>query len=217
MKAHRDLRVTGTADSLGRLMEVLSRSLPEGWVRDGSREKKVRDEIPGSYRPQYCFVSLPTGDTPSAEIWFAGKGDSQLYVSAIVSRGRNMTLEECNALIMEFHDSVLAPEASRAGLHIDVEPEEQGPENWMTTPTAKLLRSFSGIAKGSHSRSHPLDTERWIMFLIAAHRENAEVNATGLAEWLMHEGWGHDAASSLAIEYDLVRDLLKTYDKATPK
>jgi hypothetical protein len=214
MKAHRNLRVTGTAESLGRLMEKVSATLLLGWTRDQAREKKVHDEVPGSYRPQYCFVSPPAGNRPSAALWFSMKGGDQLYVSTIVSTGRNMTLEECNGLIQEFHDSFLAPEASAAGLHIDLEPEDQGPETWMTTGLAKQLRAFSGIAKGSGNRSHPLDRERWIKFLIGAHKENAELNATDLARWLMEEGWGEEPASTLAIEYELARDLLRTYEGA---
>ena len=84
----------------------------------------------------------------------------------------------------------------------------------MVSPAvAEALRRFSVLANKSTGASHPLDRDRWFDFILLAHRENAQLDASVLARWLSEsEGWFEDCARDLAGEYERSRSLLTRYE-----
>jgi hypothetical protein len=68
------------------------------------------------------------------------------------------------------------------------------------------LRAFSANKLGA---SHPYDRERWLRFLIRAHMDHVELDATTLSRWFIEEEhWDEDRAHDLAIQFDFARELL---------
>ncbi|MGA2739659.1 MAG: hypothetical protein ABSG65_19745 [Bryobacteraceae bacterium] len=123
----------------------------------------------------------------------------------------SLTYDQYNAIVQEFHDRFALPAASATGVQVELGTADPQIEDFLSAPTARLLRSFSGCA--NRSILHPLDRERWNEFLTAAHREDAPLSASMLQRWLIEEeGWPEDEASNLAIEYEQARGLLEVYE-----
>ncbi len=212
MEAHRKLEVTGSVAALEQLRTLVSDRITNGWQRDRERESRINSETEDDHL--WFFQCAASGDRPAAVLWWALlRGEQCLRVVNITSRERNLTKAECNEIVEDFHTRFVRPAAEELGLHVDFGAPEVGPEDWMTRDTAARLRRFAVVANKETGLSHPRDQEFWCDFLIAAHKENAELNAWDLAQWLMSRGWSPDAAHDLAGEYALGRELLRAYDQ----
>jgi hypothetical protein len=82
----------------------------------------------------------------------------------------------------------------------------------LTQGTFKKLRAFT-VAANKQAPSHPFDQERWREFVIGAHREDAQLAAEEVRDWLIDQGFPEDKARSLAVAYESGRHLLKHYEQ----
>lgn len=111
---------------------------------------------------------------------------------------------------------MLEPIVRGTGLHLDILSERFDISDYVSEPVHKLLRAFSDIASKDGAALHPLDRDRWIEFIIAAHRERADWVASQMEKWLVSEGWSHDAAERLAAEYEFACALLEANEPRGP-
>ena len=111
----------------------------------------------------------------------------------------------------EFHDRFALPAANKAGVKVELGNPDPQIEDFLSGPTARLLRTFSSAA--NKAVLHPLDRKRWNEFLTAAYREGASLDPSVLERWLIEEEkWPEAKAIQLIIEYEHARDLLETYE-----
>jgi hypothetical protein len=91
---------------------------------------------------------------------------------------------------------------------------DQTIEDWTDLATASALKCFSSLANKSTGRSHPLDEERWLDFIIAAHRGGRPLDPEQLSRWLIQvERWSDYIAQDLASDYSMGMALLDRYDR----
>jgi len=121
-----------------------------------------------------------------------------------------LTYDNYNATLEEFHERFTLPAAQTVGAEIQLRPPDPRIEDFVSTSTADLLRSFSGLADKSILDS--MDRKRWNEFLTAAHREGARLSPSMLQQWLIEEeNWPEAEAANLATEYEHARELLGVY------
>jgi hypothetical protein len=81
----------------------------------------------------------------------------------------------------------------------------------LTQETFQKLRAFAAGAN-KQAPSHPYDEDRWREFVIGAHREDAQLAAQELRDWLIDQGFPEDITSDLVIAYERGRELLRHYE-----
>jgi hypothetical protein len=128
---------------------------------------------------------------------------------------RDLSVLQCNALIRAFH-RLTAPIAEKLGLHVELTTPVARLKDWMSTEAAKKLRLFSNNANKNTGTGHPMDLQRWMAFLVAAHGEGAEIDSEDLEHWLTEQGWQPDIAHDLALQYEFGRVLLEYVDPVPP-
>ena len=209
MKVYRDLVFRGSRLALDRFVADLEQRLTDGWTRYHARESEVRRAALGK---MYCFSCTTAGQRPASELWVATQADGALYVSNVLANEySSLTYEQYNLIVQEFHDRFALPAARAAGIEVEFGKPDPQIEDFLSEPTARLLRSFSGLA--NRSVLHPLDRQRWNDFLTAAYRDAAPLSASMLKRWLIEEeNWPEDKAIDLVIEYEHARDLLEVYE-----
>jgi hypothetical protein len=209
MKVYGDLTVQGDPASLENFVVVLERFLTNGWSRYREPEARVRRAALG---PMYCFRCTARDSRPASELWMATDSDGNLYVSNIRAQDfPSLTYDQYNAVLADFYTHCAKPAADAAGVNIDLGNPDPQLEDFMSSETAKLLRSFSREA--NRSVFHPLDRRRWNEFLASAYREGAKLPPELLQRWLVEEEkWPEDEAINLAMEFEHARDLLETFE-----
>lgn len=101
-----------------------------------------------------------------------------------------------------------------SGIELVLTSTDQTIEDWTDHDTASALKRFSSLANKSTGRSHPLDEERWLDFIISAHHGGRSLDPEQLSRWLIEvERWSDDIAHDLASEYSMGMALLDRYDR----
>lgn len=158
----------------------------------------------------------PTGDNLGFSLWMFEEKGGRYKVSNIVPlQHGDLGTKGYNNALKDFVRAVVQPAADESHLEYDLSSGLESIENWMDQDTAATLKRFSNLANKSTGRGHPMDGDRWIDFLLSAHRKNSPLNSEQLARWLFEvERWPSEIANELALEYDLSRLLLSKYDEA---
>jgi hypothetical protein len=212
MKVFRELLLTGDPKREVELIEVMQSNLPPDWTRAVQVERELND---GARLRMYCFECAAAVGRPAASLWIFPRSEGTgLYVSNIVPREvGELGKDLYNAILEDFYSRVAFQAAGTVGWSATMSGDDKPIESWLGENAAQLLKEFSGAANKATGSSHPLDAIRWRAFLISAHRVQAKLDASRLAEWLAGQGWDEERASELAIEYEQSRDLLSAYDE----
>jgi hypothetical protein len=192
-------------------VEQIERSLPAGWIRDREAESRARSAPALTPRPTYCFACTKDSHRPAAMLILSQKDGETFYVSNIIPMGRHrLSYGEYNAVLEDFYERVLRPNAEQSGLtKHNLTDADVGLDRWMSSATAEKLRRFSACANKSTGSAHPNDRDRWNDFLLSAHRERSSLDSSTLQRWLVEvEDWQPEVAEQLAIEYGSGRALL---------
>ena len=160
-------------------MAEIEQRLADGWSRFHERERTARRSALGA---MYCFSCTKTASRPASERWIATRSDGALYVSNTVCADYDLTYDRYNAILREFHDGFGRAAADKAGVEVELGNPNPQIEDFISGPTARLLRTFSCAA--NKAVLHPLDRKRWNEFLTAAYREGASLDASLLERWL---------------------------------
>ena len=194
------------------LIAAIQSKLPPDWTRAVHVEQELND---GARLRMYCFECAASVGRPVASLWIFPRSEGNgLYVSNIVPREvGELGKDLYNEILKDFYSRVASEAAGTVGWSATMTGDDRPIESWLGENSAQLLMEFSGSASKATGSSHPLDAIRWRTFLISAHRAQAKLDATRLAEWLSGQGWTEERAAELAIEYEQSRDLLSAYDE----
>jgi hypothetical protein len=124
-----------------------------------------------------------------------------------------LTYAQYNAILADFVERVAAPVTNQFGFTITETKPRESVDDWFSPDAALKLKHFSDAANKSTGSSHPMDERRWFEFLVAAHRDKAELSTSKLARWLHEvERWDEDSAHRLAGDFENSLSLLAFYD-----
>ena len=213
MKQFKDLNITGPYERFTALIDAVTSGLPGGWCRDLEAEARMDKIGLEGTDAGFAFARDATDGDPPARV-FLHYGRGRLRVSNIVPHDvGQLSMSQYNAILDEFAEMVRTHLPSDNQVDIEVTSDEAAITDWVSSDAAKLLDVFSDVA--NRSILHPLDFERWMRFLLQAHREGSTLHSSFLARWLAEElGWPPERAHDLARDYEFARDLLKAYDEA---
>ena len=213
MKQFKDLDITGLDERLLALIDAVSSDLPDGWWRDPEAEAHMDTIGLEGTDARFTFARDATDGDPPARV-FLHRESGRLRVSNIVPRDvGELSMSQYNAILDEFAEMVRTQMPPESQLKFHVTSDEAAITDWVSGHAADLLKGFSVLA--NRSILHPLDFERWVRFLLQAHREGSTLHTSFLSQWLVEEhGWPPDRAHDLARDYEFARDLLKAYDES---
>lgn len=212
LEVYKELTVRGDPVRFEAFIQELATAAAPAWSRDQDREQELTSSL--STRV-YVFKSSADTDRFAASLFFTARG-AELTVTNIVPHTlRSLTRDQYNALLDGFARLYIRPIAARFGFEVELTPDRRPITHWLSEEAAGRLIRFSHAANKGTGSGHPLDFDRWVAFLIQAHREAARLDATTLSRWLVEEdAWPGETASALAVEYEFGRSLLKAYDAA---
>lgn len=130
-------------------------------------------------------------------------------VNVVPDESGELSHDEYNDAVAEFHDKYLADVCTSLGLTAQLGAVHFDLEKDLPPGVFEALSMFSGAANKSTGSSHPMDRERWFDLIWRAHAADADLDPTLLGQWLEADGWGYREARELAIEYEFSRGLLR--------
>ncbi len=209
MKVFRDLFLRGDPERLLATMEEVERQLTDGWSREAETEENLR-AMALRGEPTYCFACEQKERRPAAVVFITQKEPSLFYVPNIIPKDRReLSLDEYNQILAEFTDRFVRPAADQSGVHVELTDTQADLSSWLSPAAAQKLRAFSAAADRNTGASQPRDHDRWMDFILAAHRDGSRLDAHTLLRWLIEvENWPPDVAQRLAVEYEFGREVL---------
>jgi hypothetical protein len=209
MKVFRDLFLRGEPEQLRATMSEVERLLSEGWSRDALAEGNLPALAPWG-EPTYCFACAQRQQRPAAVVFVTQKEAGLFYVPNVIPRDqRELSHDAYNDILAEFHDRYVRPAADRTGVRVELTDTQADLSSWLSPAAAQKLRGFSAAANRSTGASHPSDQDRWMDFIVAAHRDGSRLDAHTLRRWLTEvENWPPEVAQRLALEYEFGKEVL---------
>ena len=210
MKVYQNLYVDLKDYDHSRFFDELAGRASPPWARDRTKEEDTHQ----LGEPTYIFTRQADTRVPGALVALAKATDGRWYVTNIVPEEfGSLSYDQYNRILMEFYEQVLQHLTDEHAVSLELTSGDLEIDDLLVPETARLLRLFSAAANKSSGGSHPLDQERWLRFLSAAHRDHATLTADLLRRFLTEDGWPEDAAIKLASEYEFALDLLQLYDE----
>jgi hypothetical protein len=210
MEVFRELHVEATGPGqLDALIHEIDKSLSTGWTRDRDLEEGFRKQIITTKR-LFCFSYDGDDRLPSATIHLVEDAPGRLVLPNIAPRTKyRLSIAEFNALLEEFAERFLRPCAERLGVRVDITSGKKELGHWLSDAAAAKFRRFSERANRRAGYLLPADRERWLEFLLEAHRERSKLDGSTLRRWLVEvEDWAPEVADQLAREYAFGEELL---------
>ena len=169
----RDLRVRAPDLEVENLWVALSRvEVPQPWIRDDETARKWQDDC-GPARQVFRYPDPNVGVFVVRRPW-------GLEVPNIVFSQRNqVSSSDYNTMAKRFADDVLSRvRAEIPSISIELGPVEHHIEDVAHPSVVEALRRFSRMANKATGNAHPLDNERWRLFVRTAH-ETMSSSSTG--------------------------------------
>jgi len=122
-------------------------------------------------------------------------------------------MEQYNQILGDFERTFIEPLMNGLKKHVFNYQIRTEPmlEDVLSPDSMTRLKSFSATA--NKAMLHPLDVQRWRVFIVRTHLEDAVVDLSLLSDWLQGEGWPEEQRASLIDEYKLGRSILSVYDE----
>ena len=215
MKQFKDLDIIGPEEELRALINTASASLPANWRRDPEAEARLAKFVREGKDAGFTFCRDAKDGDVKVGLFLAREG-RRLYVPNIIPlEDRELSMDQYNGVLDEFADMLHTHLPPDSQLTIRVTSDDATITDWISVEAAKLLQRFSDLANRSTGSAHPLDFERWALFLIQVHREGPGLDSDILSRWLVEElKWPPDRVDKLVEEYEFARDLLRIYDRS---
>ncbi len=173
--------------------------------------RKVRSAKAGAY----CFTKNFAPKLGDVAIWLESRGASELHVSSIIplKAQKSMDVGQYNQILENFEKTFIEPLLNGMKRHIFSYQSPRDPtlEDVLSTDSMRRLKVFSAMA--NKGMLHPLDMQRWQVFIARTHLENAVIEPSMLSDWLQGEGWPEERRSRLIDDYELGRSLLSVYEE----
>jgi hypothetical protein len=210
MEVLREMQVQANGrEQTDALMGEIEKALLPGWARDRILEEDLR-RIISAPRRLFCFTYDGDDRFPRSTICLIEDEPGRLRLSNIVPRTMGeLEIGQSNDLLEEFSRRIIGPCAERMGVRVEVTSRDKDLSHWLTDAAAGKFRKFSGSANKRAGYLLPIDRERWLEFVLTAHRDGSKLDATTLRRWLIEvEGWSPEVADRLAGEYAFGGELL---------
>jgi hypothetical protein len=197
-------------------LNALTKILDDGWIRDVELEKKVKeDRLSSSTSNLYCFKCNENGDRRAASLWMSEEVSGLKVHNIVPAVFGSLSFSEYNFILNEFYEKYIKPLSNKFGFKTHLSKSHETIDDWAEPATVKALKLFSACANKSTGRGHPLDDERWMDFVITAHRVNDDLQFEDLRRWLVEEEkWFDEIAWDLSADYEYGRQLLKKYEQS---
>ena len=212
IEVYQDLFFRGPVSNRATFRAVLVETTSKSWRHNVEQEEKIIAHT-GTHDDVMVFERYES-DGIDAVILSLWSYDDGFKVMNIVPREVGSLGEHrYNVALRDFLNQVANPAAKSAGFKVEVSPAEQGLDDWLELVAANALRQFSGAANKSTGSSHPADRQRWLLFLIAVHRDRSSLDTEILTRWFIEaEHWPPDIAQGLVSQYEFALDLLRKFD-----
>ena len=189
------------------LRQALIAQIKSPWCLAEDTEKRL---------PEGCmaFEYIPGGDIAASILTLWPESYGYKVSNILPLETMQLSISEYNDVLNDFRIQIIEPVVSNdPEFFVEVTKRRRSITDWISPETADALHSFSLGANKSTGSSHPLDQERWFRFLIAAYKDEGELDAELLLKWLTEvEEWPSDVAEGLVSEYEFGIGLLNTYD-----
>ncbi|RDD92965.1 hypothetical protein DTW89_10785 [Acidovorax sp. BoFeN1] len=206
-----DLYLRGPASAVAALHQALKDRTAPPWRYATEKEEQLREL--GEEGDALAFERAVTPGYEAAGLMLIADGDGLKVANIVPLELSELSHRAYNAILEDFASQIARPAAMDAGCSVVMSSSTLQLENVVPPAVAEALRRFSVLANKSTGASHPMDRDRWFDFILLAHRENAQLDASVLARWLSEsEGWLEDCARDLAGEYERSRSLLTRYE-----
>lgn len=176
------------------------------WIRDLKKEGEFKG-------PSEYFIFTKENDIECDPCTlFIYRYDDVLKVINIIPKNKNkMSHDEYNNCLNSF---ICFISMYIKNHNTETTNSEFSLLDYLTPESARALEFFSHTANKTTGSAHPCDKERWQLFIIQSHIDNKTLSTDYLERWLIEdEGWHHDVASDLVIEYEQALSLLSSYDR----
>jgi len=207
-----DLVLRGGPARLPNIRKILIDHATPPWRHAKEKEREISTDFGNS--DLIVFTREKSNEIETVALFLLSK-DNNYEVTNIVPRDvRELGFEAYNAALQDFVKRVAGPACRDGKFQIEMTPEKQSLNDWVSSDIAESLRRFSNCANKSTGSSHPSDRKRWFEVLFAAHESHDHLDPDQLIRWLIEvENWPEEKAHDLAIQYEFGLDLLKAYDK----
>lgn len=210
MQQFRDLKLIGNPNELSKLVEKIETSLCDGWIRAKDKEAILKN---GYNSDQFVFLTPEDNSIPYASLHIDSDENGYLYICNIVPAEKSQLGKKNYNLILEkFLAKFVEPAVKDLDIRIVTTSAEKNINNSMSPELSEKLKRFSVCANKSTGCGHPCDQERFMDFIIQAHREGSLLDDSTLRGLLIDEGWSEYFADDLSSKYCFNRDVLKQYD-----
>jgi len=209
-----ELIVKFSPEESSEVIQRLDAVPPAGWTRRYEIEQRIR-KMRIARAGSYCFIKDFESSLGEVAVWLRTRGPGELYVSMILPlRSReSLSMEQYNQILGDFERTFIEPLMNGLKKHVFNYQIRTEPmlEDVLSPDSMTRLKSFSATA--NKAMLHPLDVQRWRVFIVRTHLEDAVVDLSLLSDWLQGEGWPEEQRASLIDEYKLGRSILSVYDE----
>jgi hypothetical protein len=216
LEVFQDLVLYGPAESRPALRKALLDRVAAPWHHDETKERQLSRDASGA-ADILAFQREESDGLAGATLTLWSQPDGYKVTNIVPLELGRLGYTRYNAILQDFEQQLAGPAAQQVGFRVKMTAARESIEDWLSPKAAQALWRFSRAANKSTGSSHPLDRERWFLFLIEAHAANGPLDTDTLARWLVEvEGWDDESANELAIEYEFGLDLLSKYDRRAP-
>lgn len=212
MKVYRDLEISIqqelTTDDFVREME---NQLGSKWQRNVEQEREFAEHALGNEAKAFIFEYL---ETPKAGLFLFDDSSGPLRVTNIVPKETGkLSRDQYNGILSDFAKAAEKVKESGYAVVVSLGKEQEMLADYFAPEVVEKLERFSVAANKTTGRGHPLDNERWLGFVIAAHLNHAK-GSEPLKTLLEEElDWPAEKAWDLASDFQDAIELLRAYDE----
>jgi hypothetical protein len=211
------LVVWGDPGPMQQLRTRLDGEAVGGWARQPDIETRFRATLP-ERTLAYCFSKRVPAINRQVAVLMRGRGKGngeELSVSGVVPlEGRQaLDRDQHDKVITDIHASLIEPMSSDLGVRVLPYDAHVGSalEEALSSEALTRLLEFSAVA--NKSNLHSVDMQRWSAFIRQAHHDEAVIDPTLLAAWLVEDGFPSRNSELLLQEYESGRRILSEYDE----
>lgn len=212
MKTFRELYFRGTQRQLSEFVEHFRDYAGECW-----KSEKLTDRW-----KDYLFIDYlgELVDKARVSIFIGDRIETgELKVGNIVPLEKNqLSVEEYNAVLMQFYDDVILPFLESGTELIILQPSDDkfDPTSVISPTALKKLELFCSAANKSTGSSHPFDQERWFDFICQTVDDGQMFDCSTLESFLQDKSyWGEKADDFIGVMGDYAWDEEHAYELAS--
>lgn len=215
MEKFNNIYIKGTVSELESLLVEIRDNLPEKWVYKETYTRNYTAHY-GEFETKIICVESPKINHIQGLIWLRiYKGDLTV-INIVPIKPGNLEYAEYNTILDAFYKECILPHAVKKSVKIEYHDAGIDVISLAGSETFIAMNNWEALCNNSTGNTHPSDFERWVEFVVIAHKNNSKLTAEIFGRWLTEEkGWNGemDITLRLILEYEYSRKLLEEYDK----